>query len=131
MMLHVTIRKLLRYGGGVTGNSGPKICALLGNRTSDGRPVKELTVNKGPQGNDYGLPLHLSLVIDNHASVILEIDELTIFSSEGFPLADHHGGHHFLPQLWFTLKIKYWQHSLRDINPFLTQTNAMFEMSRQ
>ena len=48
-------------------------------------------------------PLHLSLVIDNHASVILEIDELSIFSSEGFPLADHHSGHDFFPQLWFTL----------------------------
>ena len=49
------------------------------------------------------LPLHLSLVIDNHASVILEIDELTIFSSEGFPLTDHHSGHDFFPELWFTL----------------------------
>ena len=52
---------------------------------------------------DNDLPLHLSLVIDNHASVILEIDELTIFSSEGFPLTDHHSGHDFFPELWFTL----------------------------
>merc|ERR1719373_1497255 len=81
----VRIRKHLRYGGSITGNSWPKICALLGYGTSDGGPV------------------HLSLVIDNHASVILEIDELSIFSSEGFPLADHHSGHDFFPQLWFTL----------------------------
>merc|ERR1719300_1341725 len=64
-VLHgVKIRKHLRYGGSITGNSWPKICALLGYGTSDGGP------------------LHLSLVIDNHASVILEIDELSIFSSE-------------------------------------------------
>ena len=57
----------------------------------------------GQEGEGCYLPLHLSLVIDNHASVILEIDELSIFSSEGFPLADHHSGHDFFPQLWFTL----------------------------
>ena len=103
----MTIRKLLRYGGGVTGDSGPKVSTLLGNRPGDGRPVKGDTVSRGlTQDNDYGLPLHLSLVIDNHASVILEIDELTIFSSEGFPLPDHHSGHDFFPQLWFTLRDK-------------------------
>ena len=101
----MTIRKHLRYGGGVTGDSGPKVGALLGNRTSDGRPVMGDNQSTPHLARDTDLPLHLSLVIDNHASVILEIDELTIFSSEGFPLTDHHSGHDFFPELWFTLRV--------------------------
>ena len=76
----------LSYAASITGNSGPQVGTLLGYRSGDGRS------------------LHLSLVIDNHASVILEIDELTIFPSEGFPLPDHHSGHDFFPELWFTLR---------------------------
>ena len=77
-----------RDGGGVAGNSGPKVGTLLGNRSSDGRA------------------LHLALIIHNDSSVILEVDELPIFSSECLPLTDDDCRHDFFPQLGLSLKKK-------------------------
>ena len=75
-----------RDGGGVAGDSGPKISTLLGNRSSDGGS------------------LHLALIIHNDSSVILEVDELPIFSSECLPLTDDDCRHDFFPQLGLSLK---------------------------
>ena len=75
--------------------TGPVMADLQRNTSLPG-----VRVNMDYYGN---LPLHLSLVIDNHAGVVLEVEKLAIFSSEGFPLPDHHSGHDFFPQLWFTL----------------------------
>ena len=75
-----------RDGGGVAGNSGPEISTLLGNGPRDGGS------------------LHLALIIHNDSSVIFEVDELPIFSSECLPLADNDCRHDFFPQLRLSLK---------------------------
>ena len=90
------------------------LLAILGHRSAHslatGPVMADLQRNTSLPGarinmDYYGnLPLHLSLVIDNHAGVVLEVEKLAIFSSEGFPLPDHHSGHDFFPQLWFTLQ---------------------------
>ena len=76
-----------RDGGGVAGDSGPKISTLLGNRSSDGGS------------------LHLALIIHNDSSVILEVDELSIFSPKSLPLTDNDCRHDFFPQFRLSLKL--------------------------
>ena len=80
-----TQTNISRDGGGVAGNSGPEIGTLLGNGTSDGGTF------------------HLALIIHNDSSVILEVDELPIFSSKCLPLTDDDCGHDFFPQLGLSL----------------------------
>ena len=43
------------------------------------------------------------LIVYDDASVILEVEEGTIFSSECLPLPDDDSGHHLLTELRFTL----------------------------
>ena len=80
-----TQTNISRDGGGVAGNSGPEISTLLGNGPRDGGP------------------LHLALIIHNDPRVILEVDELSVFSPEGLPLADDDCRHDFFPQLRLSL----------------------------
>merc|ERR1712226_1627101 len=72
-------------GAGIGSNPWPKVCALLRHRACDGRP------------------LHLALVVDDHSSIVFEVDELAILPSEGLPLSDDDGGHHLLPELGLSL----------------------------
>ena len=71
----------LQDGVRVTGNSGPKIGGLLGGGASHGRA------------------LHFTLVVDNHTSVILEIDESTLLASPSLSLANNNSGVDLLSQL--------------------------------
>ena len=77
---------ILSDGGSVAGDPWPEVSTLLGDWSCDGRA------------------LHLSLVVDYHSSIILEVDKLSVFSSEGLPLTDHNSRHDFFPQLGFTLQ---------------------------
>lgn len=72
-------------GGGVGGNSRPEVGALLGDGSGDGGA------------------LHLSLVVDDDAGVVLEVDEGAVLASVGLALADDDGGHDLLPELGLSL----------------------------
>ena len=75
----------LKNGSSVRGDTGPKVSALLGNRSRHGRS------------------LHLSLVVDNDSSVILEVNKDSLLPAETLALADNDGGHDLLPQLGLSL----------------------------
>merc|ERR1719272_2543508 len=47
--------------------------------------------------------LHLALIVHDDAGVVLEVDENAITTAPSLLLANHHGFHHLLPQLWLAL----------------------------
>lgn len=69
----------------VGGNTRPHIGALLGNRARDGRA------------------LHLTLVVDDDTSVVLEVDEDTLLSAPGLALTNDDSRVHLLSQLRLSL----------------------------
>ena len=72
-------------GASVGGNLWPELSALL----SDGA------------GNV--LALHLTLVVDDDTSGVLEVQEMTLTSADGLALSDDDSGHNLLSQLGRTL----------------------------
>merc|ERR1719384_800030 len=58
----------------------PQLSALLGHRTLDGRA------------------LHFALVVDDHPSIVLEIDKRTFPPTPSLLLANHNALEHLLPQ---------------------------------
>lgn len=66
-------------------DSGPHVSALLGNRARDGRS------------------LHLTLVVDNDTSVILEVDKGALLAAPALSLADNHDRVDLLSQLGLSL----------------------------
>merc|ERR1719215_422858 len=60
---------------------GPQLRTLLGHRTLDGGS------------------LHLAFVVDNHASVVLEVNEDPLAAAPSLLLPDHHTLQHLFPQL--------------------------------
>lgn len=96
----------LCYWASVRCDTGPQVSALLGNGSSD------------------GWSLHFTFVVHDHACIVLEVDEDTVSSAEGFALPNDDGRHdlkrswwvrvretfnllmvltYLLSQLWFTL----------------------------
>lgn len=69
----------------VGGNTRPQLSSLLCNRSSDGRA------------------LHFALWIDDDTCVVLKVKEDAVRSPPWLALADNHGGHNLLPQLWLSL----------------------------
>merc|ERR1719220_2687824 len=67
------------------GDLRPELRALLGHWALNGRA------------------LHLTLVVDNHAGVVLEINEGAFLSAPRLLLPDHHALQHLLPQLGLPL----------------------------
>lgn len=67
------------------GDSWPKLGAFLGDWTSD------------------VLTLHLTLVVDDNASVVLEVEEVTLSTADGLTLTDDDSWHNLLSELWLTL----------------------------
>ena len=63
-------------GSGVRRDSRPKIGAFFRDGTGNGRP------------------LHLALIVHNHARVVFEVEEGTVLSAEGLRLAHDHGRVH-------------------------------------
>merc|ERR1719203_2205889 len=72
-------------GGSTRSNLWPHFSTLLSNWSLDGRPF------------------HLALVVYNHTSVVLEVDECTFATPPGFPLSYHHAFENLLPQLRLSL----------------------------
>ena len=72
-------------GRSVGRNLWPELSALLGHRSRDRRA------------------LHLALHVHDHSSVVLEVDGDALLPAPRLLLADHHCGHHLLPQLGLTL----------------------------
>ena len=71
----------LGNGTGIRSDPGPQVSTLLGDRPCD-------------CGS-----LHLTLVVDDHAGVILKIDKLSVLPAERLPLSDHDCWHHLFPKL--------------------------------
>ncbi|CAH0375348.1 unnamed protein product, partial [Pelagomonas calceolata] len=69
----------------VRGDARPQVRALLRDGAVDGRA------------------LHLALVVDDDAGVVLEVDDDALLSAPGLALADDDGGHDLLPQLGLAL----------------------------
>merc|ERR1719192_2730277 len=74
---------------------------------SDARSVRR---DPGPQigaffcyGTGDGRSLHFALVVDDDSSVILEVDKLSVFSSERLTLADDDCRHNFFAELRLAL----------------------------
>lgn len=67
------------------GNPGPQVGALLGHGARDGRA------------------LHFALIVDDDSGVVLEVEERSVFSSEGLPLSDDDGRHDLLAELGLAL----------------------------
>ena len=67
---------VLSYASGVRSDSGPEIGALLGDGTCDGGA------------------LHLALVVDDHARVVLKVKERAVLSPVCLPLSYDNGRHH-------------------------------------
>ena len=72
-------------GASVGGDSRPELGALLGNGASDGGS------------------LHLALGVDDHASVVFEVEVMTFASAESLALSDEDGGHDLLTEVGLTL----------------------------
>mmetsp|Transcript_22712 Transcript_22712/g.90108 ORF Transcript_22712/g.90108 Transcript_22712/m.90108 type:complete len:201 (+) Transcript_22712:968-1570(+) len=72
-------------GARVGGDARPQIGRFLGDGSRDGRA------------------LHLALVVDDDARVVLEVDDEALLSPPGLALADDDGGHDFLAQLGLAL----------------------------
>ena len=64
---------------------GPQVCALLGDRSSDGGT------------------LHFSLGVNNYSGVVLEVDESSLSSSPRLSLSDEDGLKNLLSELGLTL----------------------------
>ena len=75
----------LEDGTRVGGTTGPELGALLGDGSGNGRS------------------LHLSLVVDDDAGGVLEVDEDALLSAEGLALADDDAGHDLLTELGLAL----------------------------
>lgn len=71
-------------GACVGGDTWPKLGTLLGDWTGDTRA------------------LHFAFGIDNHAGVVLEVEEMAFSSADGLALADDDCGHDFLTKFGFT-----------------------------
>ena len=50
-----------------------------------------------------GAALHLTTVVDDDASVVLEVDEGPVLAAPRAALAHHHGEHHLLTELRLAL----------------------------
>ena len=72
-------------GASTGGNLWPELSALLGDGASD------------------VLTLHFTLVVNDDTCVVLEVQEVTLTTSNGFALSDDDGGDDLLPQLGLTL----------------------------
>lgn len=69
----------------IGGNLRPEIGTFLGDGSGDGRS------------------LHLALVVDDNAGVVLEVDEDTILPAKWLALPNDDGRHHLLAQLGLAL----------------------------
>lgn len=67
--------KELRDAASVGGNTGPNFSAFF------------------RDGPGYGGAFHLALVVDDHAGVVLEVDEHAVLPPERFALSDNHSLH--------------------------------------
>lgn len=79
------VREDLHNRTGVRSNTRPQISAFLGNRSRDSGT------------------LHFTLVVNDDASVIFEVDEKTFLSSPSFSLANNDGRVHLLSQFRLSL----------------------------
>merc|ERR1712070_185283 len=68
----------------VRGNSWPKLRALLGDWSGDGRSF------------------HLTLWGNNNSGIVLEVEEITFSSSISFSLSDNDSWHDLLSKFWLT-----------------------------
>ena len=67
---------------------------------SDSRPDVSALLGDGSQD---GTSLHLALVVDDDAGVVLKVDEETFSSPPGLSLSDDDGGQHLLSKLGLSL----------------------------
>ena len=72
-------------GAGIGGNSRPQLSALLGDGASDGGS------------------LHFTLRVDDHTSVVFEVEVVTFASAESLSLSDEDGGEDLLTEIGLTL----------------------------
>merc|ERR1719512_626329 len=95
-------------GGRAGRDLGPELGALLGHGPLDGGA------------------LHLALVVDDDARVVLEVDPDALAAPPGLLLADHHALQHLLPQLRLALLTGAQHHVARGaVGHFVqTATNA-------
>ena len=75
----------LNDGSGVGGDTRPEVSALLSHGTGDGRS------------------LHLTLIVHDNTSIVLEVQECTFLTPDGLSLTHHHGGVHSLSKLGLAL----------------------------
>jgi len=78
-------QRRLNDGTSVRGNTGPEVSALLSDGSSD------------------RTSLHFSLGVDDDSRVVFKVEVHARFASPSLALANHHGGHHFLPELGLSL----------------------------
>ena len=73
-------------------NTGPQISTLLGNRASDGRA---LHFTLGLYKTIRFLPVFCVLFtyVDNHTSVVLEVEENTVSAAPGLALTNNNSRH--------------------------------------
>lgn len=76
---------LLHNDTGVGSNTGPELSSLLTDGAGDGGS------------------LHLTLGVDDHTSIVLEVQVDTVGSSPGLALTDDNGGHDLLTELGLSL----------------------------